>query len=143
MERKRELVEEGSGEVVIEKKVIRTLARLARLIEELTPHLDHILSDEITCDQRRSFRKHAGEMLVLDLSNDCHWLTTRMNALCSETARAIGFKKYGVRPGETMEDGRRRFMGLAKKESRKKSPSLKSKVILSSSDITNMIEKLR
>jgi hypothetical protein len=71
MKKKRNLVEEKAGAVVPENEVIRLLDTLARLIKELTPHLDHILSSVIAAKQRQLFREHAGHTRVFDLSNEC------------------------------------------------------------------------
>ena len=108
MKRKRNLAQRKNEAVVPEDEVIGLLDELARLIKELAPHLDQILSDEITPAQRHSFRDHAGEARVFHLSNDCYWFNQRMNAICSETARTLAFKKHGLRSGETIEDVRSR-----------------------------------
>jgi hypothetical protein len=77
MQKHRNLPEGNVGTVVPEDEVIGLLDELARLIEELTPHLDHILSDVITADQRQSFREHAGRARVFDLSNECYRFNQR------------------------------------------------------------------
>jgi len=69
---------------------------MAHSIEELTPHLDHILSDVVTAKQRQSFREHDGRARVFDLSNESYRFNERMNALCSEKAREIVFQKRSM-----------------------------------------------
>ena len=93
MEKKLNLSEEDAGAIIPEEKVIGLLDNVARSIEELTPHLDHILSNEITAKQRQSFREHAGRARVFDLSKESYRFNERMNALCSEKARGIVFEK--------------------------------------------------
>ena len=64
MEKHRNLPEGNVGTLDPKGEVIGLLDEFARLIEELTPHLDHILSDELTADQRHVFRDHAGKARI-------------------------------------------------------------------------------
>jgi hypothetical protein len=96
MENKRKLPAANIGPFVREDEVIGMLDRLAGVIEELTPHLDHILSDAVTANQRRIFRDQAGKARTFDLSNNIHRFNQRMNALCSETARRIAIEKHSL-----------------------------------------------
>jgi hypothetical protein len=61
MEKKHNLSAGDAGSIIPEDKVISLMDNLARLIGELTPHLDHILSDAVTADQRRSSRGYADQ----------------------------------------------------------------------------------
>ena len=62
MEKHRNLPEGNVGTVVPEGEVIALLDELARLVKELTPHLDHILSDAVMAHQRHVLRDHAGRL---------------------------------------------------------------------------------
>ena len=101
MEKKRNLPERNVGSVVPEDEVIGLLDKMARLIEELTPHLNHILSDAVTADQRRLFRDRAGKARVFDLSNEIFRFSQRMNALCSEKSRELVFQKHSIESTRT------------------------------------------
>jgi hypothetical protein len=96
MEKHRNLPEGNVGTVVPEGEVIGLLDELARLVKELTPHLDHILSDAVMAHQRHVLRDHAGKARIFDLSNDIYQFNQRMNALCSEAARKFATGKHGI-----------------------------------------------
>ena len=93
---KRYLAEGNAGGDIPLGKVIGLLDKVASLIEELTPYLDHILSDSVTADQRRLFRDHVGPARVFDLSNHVCWFGRRINALCSEHSRHEAIQRHGV-----------------------------------------------
>lgn len=95
--KKHRTVQDGNvGTVVREDEVIGLLDKMAGVIEELTPHLDRLLSDAVTADQRRLFRDRAGTARVFDFSNAIYSLNLRMNALCSEKSRESALKKHGT-----------------------------------------------
>lgn len=101
MTKKRNLPERNVGSVVPEDEVIGLLDKVARLIEELTPHLNHILSDAVTADQRQLFRERAGRARVFDLSNEIFRFGQSMNALCSETSRELVAQKQRIKSTQT------------------------------------------